>query len=480
MDAVSETPNEKKKQQQRVTHDSTENNVTPSAKLAFFILCCYMLSVFIRPHEFVAEFNDIPLLPILLIASFLAWIPSTDKALAAPQFAHLAVLFAFTATTVATTGWFGGAIEAVTYLMPHYIVFLLVASTAINRRRQRLLMWLLVGSAVMMSIHGIQQHFYGVGWTGEVAHHSGRIRYIGIFNDPNDLGLFLVIALPMAAYLMHFSHRWIIKLLLLAGIAAILYGIKLTDSRGTTLALGCVLGVFSLRRFGMLKTGLVALGAAPLLFALTTRMDTLSAGEASAHGRVDAWYEGIHMVLQNPFFGVGFRNFTEYNYLTAHNSYILVLAELGVFGYFLWLSFIGSCILLVNQLQKLPNTVAPPEWELLVKERLKNDEPTLHYTEEIADSAKIDELNPDDRTIARVLFLSGIGFAVSAFFLSRSYVIVLFILCGMMVAHYQGVRKRTPSWPAYNFWGSLLPWIFVSAASVIFLYATVVVLLKLV
>ena len=70
-------------------------------------------------------------------------------------------------------------------------------------------------------------------------------------------------------------------------------------------------------------------------------MAQISNGDDSAYGRVEAWYEGIQMFKSSPVFGVGKGMFTDFNNLTAHNSYMLVLAELGFVGsiFFLGLFF---------------------------------------------------------------------------------------------------------------------------------------------
>ena len=60
----------------------------------------------------------------------------------------------------------------------------------------------------------------------------------------------------------------------------------------------------------------------------------MSASEGSAYGRFEAWYEGFQMFKQSPLFGVGLGMFTDYHELTAHNSFVLVMAELGLFGLF--------------------------------------------------------------------------------------------------------------------------------------------------
>ena len=42
------------------------------------------------------------------------------------------------------------------------------------------------------------------------------------------------------------------------------------------------------------------------------------------------------MFMQSPIWGVGFGQYTEYSALTAHNTYVLVLGELGFVGAFLF------------------------------------------------------------------------------------------------------------------------------------------------
>ena len=60
--------------------------------------------------------------------------------------------------------------------------------------------------------------------------------------------------------------------------------------------------------------------------------------DESNAGRLDAWSAGLGMFRQQPFFGVGYNMFTDHNEITAHNSFVLCFAELGLFGYFIWLA----------------------------------------------------------------------------------------------------------------------------------------------
>jgi hypothetical protein len=137
----------------------------------------------------------------------------------------------------------------------------------------------------------------------------------------------------------------------------------------------------------------------------------LSTTEGSAAGRLDAWYAGFQMAKSSPLFGVGYGHFTDHNPLTAHNSYVLCLAELGFPGFFIWLAIIVSSLMELNALEILADEPGQPE--------------------------QVAEL----RSIARSVFAAVMMFAVTAWFLSRSYSGVFFILIGCVIAVTEMARK---------------------------------------
>src|SRR3546814_16694190 len=126
---------------------------------------------------------------------------------------------------------------------------------------------------------------------------------------------------------------------------------------------------------------------------LPTRMQELDAGESSAYGRIESWYDGIQMFLANPVFGVGVGNFTDHTWLTAHNSFVLVLAETGIVGYTVWLAMVGYCFWMPIVVLRLPAAM---------------DDPTYQ------------EPWPRERKMAMTLLIMQVGFYTCAFFLSRS------------------------------------------------------------
>jgi O-antigen ligase len=207
-------------------------------------------------------------------------------------------------------------------------------------------------------------------------------------------------------------------LLVLLPSAVLIYGLFLTRSRGGALALGVLLCVAAKRRFGWV--------AATLLFAAVIASGVasnfasgrqVSLSDEAASGRVEAWMEGFEMLKAQPLIGVGYGQFLEHHNLTAHNSFVLCFAETGLIGYFFWL---GLLVITYTQLQSL---------------------------------SQLSDKQPFDRELkgwARRLQLSMIGFLAAAFFLSRTFVPMLYLLIGLgvaliVIARNANIAVETPS-----------------------------------
>ena len=77
------------------------------------------------------------------------------------------------------------------------------------------------------------------------------------------------------------------------------------------------------------------------------------------------------------------------------------------------------------------------------------------------------------------LLLSLTGFFTAAFFLSRSYVVILYLLVALVVGHYTRMRATYPSLPVFSLEKDLIRWPSYAVIGVIGLYLTVKVLLAL-
>jgi hypothetical protein len=75
-------------------------------------------------------------------------------------------------------------------------------------------------------------------------------------------------------------------------------------------------------------------------------------GISAADGadRLEAWANGLEMFKSAPLFGIGFNAFTDLYEITAHNSFVLCLAELGLLGSTLWLALLVTTTTGLNRI----------------------------------------------------------------------------------------------------------------------------------
>lgn len=417
----------------------------------FTYLLLYIALLYLRPHEYVESLATLPLLPVALIAAFGLWLLRTRKNFEAPQHLLMPGLLLALAVSVAANGWPGGGLKVFIDFAPVVLLFFMVATTVDSLERLRQIYFVIAIACAVIAVHGAEQAWFGISWSG-AAMIQGRITYLGFLNDPNDLAMAFLMALPMALYLTHergFLMRWFYR-----GVAAlILYGVYLTNSRGAVVALAAMISLYGVRRFGIVKSLLASpLLLLPLALLAPSRMADISDDEASAAGRVDAWFEGFQMFKSHPVFGVGKGQFIDHHPLTAHNSYVLAFAELGLFGYFFWLSLIALSV-----------------WVMLrvVRAQLPTAQPAQDES-----SAWVEH----QRAAWSVLY----GFAgvlVAILFLSRSYVVILYLQLATAVAVYQMVRQRWPAFLPVRLGPMLAPLVALMLGSILFFWMLTRVLL---
>ncbi len=416
-------------------------------------LLIWLALVLIRPQEYpqLVDLN-IPILPLAMLAALGSWaIGNERKPFDQPTYLLFVVFIAIGMFSMVTSGWTGGAVVRFFEFLPMLIAFGLVAQASHSPRNCVRIMWVICLAAIVLTVHGIEQVELGEGWTGMPTVQDGRIQYVGIFSDPNDLAMLFVMAIPMALLLSsRGGFAGLRRLFWMLVALTLVYGVYLTDSRGAFLAVMAMAGVWVWQKRGMIVAGILGVGGLGVLMMLPTRLQELDASESSAYGRIETWYDGLQMFMAHPLFGVGVNNFTEHTYLTAHNSFVLVLAETGIVGYTVWLALVGYCFIMPWMVLRLPARVEDPALQ-------------ARWTGE--------------RMMATTLFIALIGFFACAFFLSRSYVILLYILLGLVTGWYAGARERWPGiLPAFQVQSEWFKWCVISVTSVIGLWIVVKVL----
>jgi hypothetical protein len=192
-----------------------------------------------------------------------------------------------------------------------------------------------------------------------------RVRYRGDLQDPNEVSL--AVAAGGVALLIAFGirKRGIARLAAACGAVAAVAGIVMTQSRGGLIGAMLVPGAFLVRKYG------VKIIFPALCVAIPVMMFGARSGEAadlSTEMRYEAWATGLDMFRHSPIFGVGPGQFANHNYLTAHNSFVLTLAEMGMIGMFLFVSLlylsVKGLIVGLRQLRHVPGSEVAQTWAM--------------------------------------------------------------------------------------------------------------------
>lgn len=273
------------------------------------------------------------------------------------------------------------ALSACTHLalaFPYFIDFLkmvmlyfLIVNLVRERRAARGLVWVLVTSGTLIGLYGIWQHTNDIGvWEG----YGGIYRVGGTIGDPNDFALYLVILLPLALELTILTPSRPLRLLLVGMMICLLTAIIYTYSRGGLLGMATVLGLSGLRYSLQKGRWRYVMLLAPVFLALVIKMapshywsrgrTIADSQEQSANERLGAWLTGWNMLRGNPLTGVGIGQFQE-NYLdyvaagaqtrrkmAAHNMYVQVAAETGLFGGGLFVSLLVATLVALHRAAK--------------------------------------------------------------------------------------------------------------------------------
>ncbi len=246
-----------------------------------------------------------------------------------------------------------------------------------------------------------------VGLFGTSTVASGRVRYRGALNDPNEFALTLAVGLPFA-FAFFERKRSGLRLLLLALSLALIGGcVFLTKSRGGQLVFLPVRAVYFGRRYGLRGLLVGAVFAAPLLLLSGGRSDA----DASSQERIEMMHAALELLRWYPGRGVGYGQILEYNPLTAHNSYALAGAELGFPGLFLFTALLYLSFKIL----------------ITILRRYADDR----------DAAVA-------RSWALALLASLAGMSIGIFFLSFCYHFVFWFYVALVGALYQATRAHDP------------------------------------
>ncbi len=271
---------------------------------------------------------------------------------------------------------------------------------------------------------------------------SFRTRGLGGY-DPNDYSMLLICSIPLIVYFVATAKSRLVRLAAVAAVVIVTGAIARGGSRAAFVGF-VIVGVYLLIVFRALpkrvRIGAVVVSIAGLSFLASDeyweRMRTLLNPQEdynwsgrSYGGRMEIWKRGLGYMVRRPLLGVGVGRFgaaegrlsdraqgpdfgTGIRWVSPHNSFVEIGAELGVTGLLTFLALIG---LSVRAMQRIIR--APPGGG---------------------------GRSSPQAALAQALIGALLGYVVVGFFLSQAYSTYLYATFGI-VAGYAKLNPRRPA-----------------------------------
>lgn len=338
-------------------------------------------------------------------------------------FRFAVILLGLGALSIPFALWPGGAVGAWTGALKTWLLCAIIPLAVVTSRQ---LTWVgrcfVIATLILVSGY-LLEAFAGM---------SGFTQSQSLGFDRNDVALLAAMGVPFALAWGKVRKRYHVLGYLIT--ALLVLGVIVTGSRGGFLALAA-LAIAFLVRSRMLswpkKSALVVLAVMLAGAAGSTeywdRIESIFTNPTEDYnfqareGRIEIWKRGLSYAVDNPVTGVGFGNFPVaeghtlenlgygVKWSTAHNAYVLVLAELGLPGLLVFLAIIGSIVRTVRHCgtRKLS--------------RRARASPAGAELAEIA-------------TLSDATALAMVGYAVGAFFLSAAYNVAFVFLITMAIS----------------------------------------------
>jgi len=197
--------------------------------------------------------------------------------------------------------------------------------------------------------------------------------------DNNTLALALIMIVPMLVYLSKYATKKWMRWLLIASCFLCGFSILGSQSRGALLASSAMILFLMMKSQKKLIMAGVLILFIPILVSFMPshwfeRMNTIQTyqEDASAMGRINAWYFAYNLAKDRPFVGGGFETFrpglferyapNPDDYHDAHSIYFEALGEQGFVGLFLFLSILGLTWTTSQKTQKLAKNNPDLKW----------------------------------------------------------------------------------------------------------------------
>jgi len=349
---------EKKAKQDRELLGSDHWLVRNGHNLTYFVLYLFSIIVLFRPYELVSSLSFLSATAFYFgIATLIIYIPaqfsaegnlttvSTEvKALLAMLLIALITMPLAKSPPLAWVTFNDSFIKSV-------LIFIVMINVVRTRRRLMGMIWLSLSIGVLLSYMALGMYVRG---EMKVEGYRVGVEITGMFANPNEMSLHLVMMIPLAITLAIGGKSKVMRVVYFGMAAIMLFANMITYSRGGFLALIASSSFLAWKlgrknRLGVAlaaaATGILVTLLAPGNFGMRilSIFDSELDEAGSSSQRQELLYRSIFVSIRNPW-GIGMGNFpiVSISNLVSHNSYTQVSAELGVLGLAAYLVFIIS------------------------------------------------------------------------------------------------------------------------------------------
>ena len=262
----------------------------------------------------------------------------------------------------------------------HFLLFSIIIILNLSEKRLKRIIYIIFFSTTLMVIYGILQ-FLGLGflkWSYDI---SETRRIFSTTGQPNFLGSFLLLTLPVFLIVLKSRKKWL-KFASVLGFILLLIALILTKSRGAILGFLAMILFFGFfygwkhnKKISILVLVIIFLFVSFLVYSnllmekdlvlkntFSSRIKSLSNLERVGKYRLMHWGVAFDLILKNPLgYGIATQRFFIPNYYIPefaiyeapnifldhfHNDLLDMLFSLGWLGFFSYLIFLGYIFIL--------------------------------------------------------------------------------------------------------------------------------------
>lgn len=335
-----------------------------------FILILYLITMLIRPQDWVSWFIGFPtasiLIPLGLIFGYAKYNSDPNKVVLPQSKLLVAYLFVIFLSTLIGTD-FGNAIDIFITYLKRVLVFFMFFWLITTKEQLKLVITTILFLTMFVVYQAYQQTIYGEAIGGLIPYRdsvSQRSIWWGDWDGPNVASIMFLASVPFALEWVWGKVTFVKRIAGLIGVSLLFLGIYTTNSRGAMLTV-CVVLLYNYRyRLLNPKIMVLAIVIGSLLLAVApSRVTKISSKEDSASERTWLWEEGLKFFRASPVLGLGKDEFQKNAQLRlrAHSNYVQSFSELGLIGFFfyvaiLWTTYRGN-MRIVKKKEKIHPTV---------------------------------------------------------------------------------------------------------------------------